>query len=169
MFAFFHAHQLWLAQPALTRDSTYTWRTLLRDSRCHMRYTSFVEVMAPMFNREALGLCATTFFESRSGWGLDWIWPSLCRRADLDRMAVIDATPVAHRRPLGGELCANHPDMDPRSDAANIIRRYGLHEVRAVAKYSVERLVRDMPLPPAERLVFWLKRLNGRRKHLRAR
>jgi hypothetical protein len=57
--------------------------------------------------------------------------------------------------------------MDPRADAARVVRRYGLQEVRAVAKYSVERLVRDVRPPVAQRFVFWLKRLNGRRKHLR--
>jgi hypothetical protein len=165
MFAFFRAYQLCLAQPALTRNSYYTWDTLLQDTRAHIRYTRFVEVMAPIFHRSALDVCRPTFTESRSGWGLDWIWPTLCRDAGLGRMAVLDATPVRHTRPVGGELYRNHPDLDPRSDAARLLRRYGIPEVRAVAKYSFEGAVRDVALPLGERLLFWLKRLNGRRKH----
>lgn len=167
MFAFFRAYQLCLAQPALTLDSYRTWNTLLQDRRYHLRYTGFIEVMAPLFSRQALRLCAGTFGESRSGWGLDWVWPQLCAKAGLQGMAVIDATPVRHTRPVGGELYRNHPEMDPRRDAAAVVQRHGLKEIRAIAKYSFERCVRDAQLPLSTRFVFWLKRLNGRRKHLR--
>jgi hypothetical protein len=165
MFAFFRAYQLCLAQPALTRNSFYTWDTLLQDSRAHIRYSGFVEVMAPLFSRAALEVCRPTFSESRSGWGLDWIWPTLCRQAGLGRMAILDATPVRHTRPVGGELYANHPDLDPRRDAERLLRQHGIAEVRAVAKYSFEGSVREVALPLGERFLFWLKRLNGRRKH----
>ncbi len=167
MFAFFRAYELCLAQPALTANSYYTWNTLLQDVRCHIRYTGFVEIMAPIFSREALRVCAPTFAESTSGWGLDWVWPALCRKAGLGRIAIIDATPVRHTRPLGGELYRNHPSMDPRGDAARILRRYGIEEVRATAKYSVEGEVRDVALRLPTRLLFWLKRLNGRRLNFR--
>jgi GR25 family glycosyltransferase involved in LPS biosynthesis len=165
MFAFFCAYRLCLAQPALTRNSYHTWNTLLQDRRCHIRYTRFVEVMAPLFSRAALHLCAPTFAESRSGWGLDWVWPDLCRDAGLGRIALLDATPVHHTRPVGGELYRNHPEMNPRADAARLLRAYGIEDVRAVAKYSFEGQVREVALPLGERLLFWLKRLNGRRKH----
>jgi hypothetical protein len=165
MFSFFRAYQLCLAQPALTRNSYYTWDTLLQDRCCHIRYTRFVEVMAPIFSRAALQLCRPTFAESRSGWGLDWVWPGLCRQAGLGRMAILDATPVRHTRPVGGELYRNHPELDPRADAVRLLRKYGIAEVRAVAKYSFEGQVREVALPLGERFLFWLKRLNGRRKH----
>ena len=166
MFAFFHAHQLSLAQPALTRNSYHTWDTLLQDPHCHLRYTRFVEVMAPLFSKAALQTCVDSFNESRSGWGLDWVWPLLCERAGLEGIAVIDATPVWHTRPLlTGDLYRNH-QLDPRDDAARVIGKYGLQEVRAVAKYSVHSRVQAVPLPALDRFVFWLKRLNGRRKYL---
>ena len=169
MFAFFCAHRLCLAQPALTRNSYHTWNTLLQDPDCHLRFTRFVEVMAPIFSRDALRACAPTFAESRSGWGLDWVWPTLCEREGLDGIAIIDATPVRHTRPVGGELYKNHRDLDPKADARRVVRKYGLQEVRAVAKYSIERKVKDVPLAPIERLSYWLRRMNGRRKHLLAR
>jgi GR25 family glycosyltransferase involved in LPS biosynthesis len=165
LFAFFCAFRLNLAQPALTRDSYFTWSTLLQQPGCHVRYNGFVEVMAPLFSREALRVCAPTFSQSRSGWGLDWVWPTLCRRAGLGRIGIVDATPVRHTRPVGGELYRNHPDMDPRGDAARLLSAYGINEVRALAKYSFRGQVRDEALPLGQRLVFWLKRLNGRRKH----
>jgi hypothetical protein len=165
MFAFFHAYGLQLAQPALTPDSYATWNALRQDPACHLRFNRFVEIMAPMFSREALRLCAPTFTESRSGWGLDWLWPVLCRDAGLDRIAVIDATPVCHTRPCGGELYRRNPDLDPRADAERVLRKYGLHEFRGEAKFSFEHRVQDVPLPAARRLVYELRKLNGRRKH----
>ena len=165
MFAFFHAFRLSLAQPALTRDSYFTWETLLQKEGCHLRYGGFVEVMAPLFSRAALRLCWPTFSESRSGWGLDWLWPPLCQGAGIGRIAVIDATPVRHTRPVGGELYRNHPDLEPRRDAERLLGRRGIREVRAVAKYAFEGQVRDASLPLATRLLFWMKRLNGQRKH----
>ena len=168
MFAFCRAYELALAQPALTRDSFHTWNTLLQQPQEQLRYAGFVEVMAPIFSRAALRVCLPTFSESRSGWGLDWVWPVLCRRAGLDRIAVIDATPVKHTRPVGGELYRNHPDLDPRRDAEQVLARYGLTQVRADAKYSFGHRVREVPLSWTERLVFWLKRLNGRRKLARS-
>lgn len=170
MFAFFHAFDLSLAQPALTRNSYCTWKTLLQDPGCHLRFVGFVEVMAPIFSGAALRVCRATFSESRSGWGLDWVWPTLCRQNGLKGIAVIDATPVWHTRPMGGgELYAKNRELDPRSDAVRVIRQYGLQEVRAVAKYSIERRVCDVRLPWRQRFVFWLKKLNGRRKHLHAK
>jgi hypothetical protein len=166
MFAFFNAHRLSLAQPALTRNSHFTWRTLLQEPHCHLRHTRFIEVMAPIFSRDALRACAPTFTESPSGWGLDWVWPGLCDQAGLSGIAVLDATPVCHTRPVGGPLYLNHPELNPRADAERVIQKYGLQEVRAVAKYAVLRRVKDVPLPWLERLVFWFKRANGRRKHL---
>ena len=166
MFALFHAHRLCLAQPALTRNSFFTWSTLLQRPRSVLRYTHFVEVMAPLFRRDALRRCQPTFDESTSGWGLDWIWPTLCADAGLGRMAVLDATPVRHTRPVGGELYRLNPELTPRADADRLLRKYGLAEVRAEAKYSFDGLVAETALPAWERFLFWIKRINGRRKHL---
>jgi hypothetical protein len=169
MFAFFRAYDLSLAQPALTPDSFHTWNTLLQDPACELRYAGFVEVMAPIFSRAALRVCLPTFGESRSGWGLDWVWPTLCRDAGLERLAVIDATPVHHTRPPGGELYRNHPELDPRRDAEQVLAHYGVQEVRATAKYSFGDRVQARSLPWSLRTVYWLKRLNGRRKYLARR
>jgi hypothetical protein len=73
MFSFFHAFELALAQPALTRDSYYSWDTLLQRDDYILRFVKFVEVMAPIFNRSSLKACVKSFGESRSGWGLDWL------------------------------------------------------------------------------------------------
>jgi hypothetical protein len=63
-----------------------------------LRYTPYVEVMCPMFTREAFFKVADTFCENRSGWGLDWIWP---KRFATREMAIIDKVGIHHTGPLG--------------------------------------------------------------------
>jgi hypothetical protein len=157
MFAFFHASNVCLAQPALTRDSYCTWRTLRQASGCLLRFTGFVEVMAPMFSREALRVCAPTFTESPSGWGLDWLWPKLCADARLGRMAVIDATPVRHTRPCGGELYRRNPQLAPRADAQRLLDQHGMHQQRIDSKYAFTACVREAALPLRLRLYYSLR------------
>lgn len=101
MFELFHRHHLWLAQPALTKHSHYTWPTLLQDPRYALRYTNFIEVMAPIFSKSALQRCWTTFEKSTSGWGLDYVWPKLLGYPP-DKIAILDATPMVHTRKIGG-------------------------------------------------------------------
>lgn len=116
MFGLFHGLEISYGQPALTTDSYYTYPFLLRDDASLVRYTNFVEVMAPIFSRRALKEIANTIELSPSGWGLDFLWSSLfCQQGD-DCVAVLDATPVKHTRPVGGELYAKNPELSPVHD-----------------------------------------------------
>lgn len=168
MFALFHGFGLALAQPALTRDSYYSWDTLLQRPEFVLRHVGFVEVMAPLFEKSALRACLRTFSQSRSGWGLDWVWPTLAGRGRPDAIAILDATPVKHTRPLGGDLYRNNPDMDPRRDEARLLEEYGLSERRFTGKYELHGVVAARPAPLWDRLGLALRALNGRRRYKRA-
>ncbi|MEI6212022.1 MAG: hypothetical protein WCR06_10410 [bacterium] len=135
MFALFHGFRLTLAQPALTADSFYSWRILLQHPKYVLRYVDFVEIMAPIFDRQALRNCRSTFGESQSGYGLDFVWPSLLDPQRPDALAVLDATPVTHTRPVGGELYRNHPELKPRQDMLALLQKYGVAERKATGKY----------------------------------
>jgi hypothetical protein len=100
LFDAFHRLDLALAQPALADGSYFVYEWLLESSRFFARFTNFVEAMAPLFSREALRACAGTFTESVSGWGLDLAWPAVLGNP-RDRIAVVDAAPVLHTRPIG--------------------------------------------------------------------
>ncbi len=114
MFDAFTQHNLSLAQPALTHDSYYVHAITIQSTGFLIRYTNFVEVMAPIFSRKTLLECVESFGKSESGWFLDSAWYSLVK--DKDRIGIIDATPVKHTRPvLGGNLyknLANSPFKD---------------------------------------------------------
>lgn len=100
MFDLFSSYDLLLAQPALTKDSYFSHPITLRRETTKLRYTNFVEVMAPIFSIEALKMCYLTFPKSVSGWGLDFTWPKILDNP-TDKIAILDETPIKHTRPIG--------------------------------------------------------------------
>jgi hypothetical protein len=99
MFAICDELQLELAQPALTRDSYFTHVVTLQHSEFQLRFTNFVEIMAPVLSSDMLSRVFPTLAGNISGYGLDALWP---RYSKLGKVAVIDDTPVKHTRPVGG-------------------------------------------------------------------
>ncbi|HUC90526.1 MAG TPA: DUF707 domain-containing protein [Paenibacillus sp.] len=107
MFHIFDQLKLWLAQPALTKDSFKSWNITIQSLDHIVRYTHFVEIMAPLFSPAALQICCPSFDANYSGWGIDFVWPKLLNYPD-NKIAMIDATPVRHTRPVGkGNLVQN--------------------------------------------------------------
>ena len=93
-------HALTLAQPALTRDSHLGHLVTLKNRSFQLRFTNFVECMAPCFSRDFLKQMLPTFNANISGWGLDYIWPT--KISDWTRIAIVDAVSVCHTRAVGG-------------------------------------------------------------------
>jgi hypothetical protein len=101
LFRAMRAHGLDLAQPALARGSFHTHVQTLRHPAFTLRYTNFVEMMAPAFSRRGLSACIGTFSENVSGLGLDMAWAAVLGWP-RDRIAVVDAVTMVHTRPVGG-------------------------------------------------------------------
>lgn len=164
MFALFRGLALALAQPALTPESFHGHPMLLQRPGHVLRRTGFVEVMAPIFEREALRACLPSFGRSRSGWGLDFVWPRLVGAEGRAAMAILDATPVWHTRPLGGELYRNHPEMDPARDVERLILEYDLSPEELATQYTWHGACRESAPAWPVRLLQWLHRLNRIRR-----
>jgi hypothetical protein len=99
MFTICDELQLELAQPALTRDSHYTHLVTLQHTEFQLRFTNFVEIMAPVLSVDMLSRVFHTLKGQISGYGLDALWPRL---SHLGKVAILDDTPVKHTRPVGG-------------------------------------------------------------------
>lgn len=164
MFALFRGLGLALAQPALTPQSYHGHPMLLQRPGHVLRRTGFVEVMAPIFEREALRACLPSFTRSRSGWGLDFVWPRLVGAEGRQAIAILDATPVWHTRPLGGELYRNHPEMDPARDVERLILEYDLSPEELATQYTWSAACRELAPPWPVRLLQGLRRLNRIRR-----
>lgn len=125
LFEAFHGLGLALAQPALRDGSYFSHEWTLESRRLYARFTNFVEVMAPLFSREALRTCVGTFSESVSGWGLDHVWPRLLGDP-RDRIAIVDAAAARHTRPIGNGDWYRALGVSPGEESRRLAARYGI-------------------------------------------
>ncbi len=127
-FAIFHEHALKLAQPALTPDSIIGCPITLRNRAFKLRFTAFVEVMAPCFSREFLKQCWPLFTTNISGYGLDYLLPN--RAGDASKVAIIDAVSVRHTRSQG-ELYDVFRKLgcDPIKELNDLVYKEKIHAV----------------------------------------
>ena len=89
---------LMLGQPSLEPAGHPIHDITIKRPEWRVHYTNFVETMVPIFSRQALLVCAPSFGFSRSGFGLDHVWP--CLLGDPPgRIGIIDDTAVVHTRP----------------------------------------------------------------------
>jgi hypothetical protein len=125
LFQVVREHGLLIAQPAIGSGDV-SYRSLRRQGGLRLRYTRFVEVMCPVFSRDALRVVRCTFRDTISGWGIDWAWTRL---VDCRRLAVVDAVGVCHTRPLGsGEAYQGFAQrgVPPTGECRRVMRKYGL-------------------------------------------
>jgi hypothetical protein len=124
LFATFAEYKLQLAQPAIAAGEV-SYRALRRRRGVVLRYAPFVEIMCPLFTREAFFRVAATFGENRSGWGLDWVWPRYFRPQEI---AIIDRVGVEHTGKLfRGENYRHLAQLgiDPGEDFRRMIAKFG--------------------------------------------
>ena len=121
------AEDLALAQPALTPDSEFSHYITIRNPLCRLRRTNFVEIMAPLLTPAVLRASLADMEGRPAAKGLDFVWSSHVDRPER-RIAIIDATPMAHRRPIGrhlvGQARAAGQDVNAERDIW-IARRLG--------------------------------------------
>ena len=154
MFALFEQYALLLAQPALTLDSYFARHITLQQADYLMRFTNYAEVMAPVFSAHALQICLPTFENAITAWGIDWAWPALLGNP-WNKVAVIDATPVFHTRPIQqGDIYKNAADQEgiaPMQEHFMNLEKYGV-EAHPLAYGSIN----------SEPLAFGEKKLMNR-------
>ncbi len=128
MFLLCEHYGLELAQPALTHDSHMgNWGITMENTSFLLRFTNFVEVMCPVFSRAFLDLCAPTFNENLSGYGLDLLWSSWV--SSPWKIAILDACPVRHTRAsFSGHLYKMLAEMgvNPDQELIDFIKRWHL-------------------------------------------
>ena len=126
-------HQLLLDHPEYVDRYNYIWLPDddLAMTKQDIRFTNFVEAMAPCFKSSLLRRALDTFSESQSGWGIDWLWPDFVQDRE-NGIAVVDEVVIRHTRPLGGP---NYDAMraagkSPRDELLRLQERKGVTDVR---------------------------------------
>ena len=126
LFSACRRYGLDLAQPAIEGYANH--EITKPQSGSILRYTNFVEIMCPIFDRTALRKLRGTFAESVSGWGLDCLWGSLLPYPQF-KLAIIDSVRVRHARPQGtGSLTPmlTALGIDPREEMDRLLAKHGI-------------------------------------------
>ena len=125
-FTIFHEYDLWMAQPSII--GWYSVVITLTVPGSLLRYTNWVEIMCPCFNKDALKLCSATFVENNSNWGIERIWNDILKNPK-DKIAIIDSVSAIHTRPcfFGDVYHRNQNTFHSAcADAEKIIDKYNL-------------------------------------------
>jgi Protein of unknown function (DUF707) len=129
LFDLVKRYRLEVAQPALSWDSYYSHITTLRNNRTKVRYTNYVEVMAPCFCSAMLQKALPLFNSNLSGWGLDYLWTALAQDPQ-NGIAIIDEVTVRHTRPVGGPNYKRlrETGVSPWDEMRALCKAHGLDE-----------------------------------------
>ena len=142
LFVLCEKYQLEVAQPSLTWDSYFGHITTLQSRRYLLRYTNYVEVMAPCLSAAMLQKSLPLFNSNLSGWGLDFVWTKLADHPETG-LAIIDAVTVRHTRPVGGPNYQALRDggISPWAELRSFCRAHGLDEAPIIATHAA--ILRD--------------------------
>ncbi|WP_299751834.1 hypothetical protein [uncultured Tateyamaria sp.] len=103
LFQAMQFYGLRIGQPSLNAASYFSHFVFNQCPGFALRYTNYVEIMAPCLHREILQKSLPLFEDTMSGYGLDHIW---CRWAEAGafRAAILDQVAMYHTRPVGKSL-----------------------------------------------------------------
>ena len=118
MFLLAEQYKLLLAQPAMIGHVSH--RITLPQPNTLLRFTNFVEVLAPLMSLDTLMLVKDTFDENYSGWGYDFLWPYLLEYPQ-DKIAIIDSIVMKHTKPVGTDY-SRFP-IHPSLESEEMLRR----------------------------------------------
>ncbi len=133
-------YKLEVAQPALTWDSYFGHLTTLRNPNYRIRFTNYVEIMAPCFSAHLLEKSLPLFASNLSGWGLDFVWAQLVDHPTSE-IAIIDAVTVRHTRPVGGPNYQALRDggISPWDELRSFCRTHGIDEEPVITTHLAVR------------------------------
>jgi hypothetical protein len=153
LFDIAREQQFAVCQPSLSASSHAFWEITRHHPSWHVRYTTFVECMAPVFSAAAIEALRDDLCAAVSGCGLDLIiHTALADRHG--RLGVIDAVVVAHEKPVdmvnGAFYRMLHSiGVDHDEEIAYFLNRYGIRGINAANLGGVSRVQQFYPIPEA--------------------
>jgi hypothetical protein len=118
LFTISKENNLYLSQPSM---SGYISHDITSKKTNDIRYTRFVEVLAPLFKNNILLKLYNTFDENESSWGYDYLWPFLLGYPEM-KIAILDQINMVHTKPIGADYSRfkKHPSIEMNE----LIKRY---------------------------------------------
>ena len=121
LFDFAKERNLSICQPSMDGYVSHEITKPVKNSL--LRYTNFVEVLAPMFNLDALLKVYETFDENYSSWGFDYLWAHLLGYPQ-DKIAIIDDIVMTHTKPVGQDY--SHFPKEPWKEMVELLFKYNI-------------------------------------------
>jgi len=124
-----------VGHPALTWNSYWSHLVTLRNAGTRLRYTNFIELMAPCLSRAIVNKTLGYFADTLSGWGLEEAWAKL---SGPMKMAIIDEVAIRHTRPVGGPnyKALRDKNVSPWDEMRQLCRDVGADERPIIETYS---------------------------------
>jgi len=122
-----------LAQPSIekSKGSFPSWDVFTHRDGLDVVYSNFIEITCPCFSKNGLAACIESFPKSKSGWGLDLVWPKLIGN-NGDNIAIINCVIAKHtRRIRGGGLYDKLKEFGILSsvERKRLMREYGITSI----------------------------------------
>jgi hypothetical protein len=116
-----------LSQPSIEKSDTSfpSWEVFIHRESMDFIATNFVEIMCPLFSRDALGKCLDTFRKSQSGWGLDLVWTKLIGDTHSN-IGIINSVIAKHTRKIASG--SFYPDLQRKKIRPSQERRSLMNE-----------------------------------------
>ena len=121
MFLIAKKYNLFICQPAMNGFVSHL--ITLPQNQNEIRFTSFVEILAPLFNKKTLWFLLDTFDENFTAHGLDFVWPKLLGYPE-NKIAIIDHLTMKHTKPVGTDY--SRFQVSPIIELPEILEKYNL-------------------------------------------
>ena len=141
LFRISRTYDLYISQPALSSDSYFTHPITLHSNMFTLRYTNYIEGMAPCIRSDYLKIILPIISDNYSGWGIDRIW-ALYMPQPIFKAAVIDAVVVKHTRPLmTGPMYKTLAklDVDAKSELSKVYEQFNNVPMRRIVFGGIDK------------------------------
>ncbi len=139
MFQSMSDYDLDIAQPSMTLDSYFSYLITIQCETLKIRFTNFVEVMAPCLRKSLLKDMLPFFKDAFTGMGLDSIWTYKTRK-ESNKMAILDEVAMTHTRPVGGPLHQKLKEKNKtfKEEISSNIDKIGIKQVKPVIFSAID-------------------------------
>ena len=117
--------QLDICSPSMSGFTSHTITNPIKGNV--LRYTSFVEVTAPLFSLESLLKLYHSFDFNDSSWGFDHYWPFKLGYPK-NKIAILDKITMIHTNPVGGnyDRFPTHPSIE----MDELLTKYNINPIK---------------------------------------
>lgn len=124
LFALSKAMNAAISCAALSQDSFCSWPIFKQVKGSFCRFAGQIEVMAPLFHKDALRACLPSFIGNRSSWGVDAVWSAILGYPE-DKLLIFDTVVMKHTLPVGGGELYVKIGVNPHDEWEQITKQYG--------------------------------------------